>query len=488
MKTLTKTLLYFFLLLLILPTMADGQANMDDFKKMWEKGKYAELIEVLRPFRDTPGGRNALSDYYLATSYCRIPGMKKTAEKYFTWLYSTYSLPDKLAETIIIEEAVCTASADDPPAPTMVASLNELKNLHGPVRDFQGKTFTFLEGSYERKPVRTIRIIEPEEYRDRLFRPEERAAAVKALGSTLRQKVDPDYFAAQVTATDHFLLVGDRSSGEYLEDAGTMLEKTLAFYQREFGMADPPYLLTVYLPSTGSGIEQLADKLHGLEVDRNANLGYTSHEDQSVVAQTPSRAFGTLNHELFHLLSHISFGDIPAWVDEGMAALYEVSRFDEDNISGLSNWRGPLLRKHWDLRPTIEELTEVNWGALQKGDYGRNQEAAIFATARYFFLYLQDELGQLGQVYRALQQMTPETMMLNPQEDTKNMLEELLGMTLDEIDADFVRWVTPVIGLSDSGQDSRRPNDNFRGQQRQENMPPPMQQSKKKTKGVKGGE
>ena len=36
--------------------------------------------------------------------------------------------------------------------------------------------------------------------------------------------------------------------------------------------------------------------------------------------------------------SRNNFGDIPPWLDEGMASLYEVSEVSGNHILGLPNW------------------------------------------------------------------------------------------------------------------------------------------------------
>lgn len=450
MQPINKIFSVFLFFAFLFPTPASSQNELEDFQTIWENAGYQEIVEKLPKFRDkTLGGRNALVDYYLATSYCRIDGQAEQAQKFFDWMLSRYLLPIEFLDVVMTERAKCIAT--DPP---VVTALEDLKNLHGNVNtvaDIPTKTFTPGRRSggkkYVRKPVTVSRPISEAEYQARLFKPENRVESEKKLSNILKTSLRGTSLKFKVRSTSHFLIVGINKSRQYMARAGKMLEKTLPFYQRAFGMEEPPYLLTIYLPTTGSEAGILAERMHGLIIDEYANLGYTSHEDQSIVAQSPEWAFGTLNHELFHLLSHQKFGDIPPWIDEGMAALYEVSEFDGNDYIGVHNWRGDKLKAYWNFRPSISELADLDWAALQRGSFLGEQEAAIFATARYFFLYLQDEKKKLGEMYQALQQLTPETMQVDPETDTKRIIETVLQMNLAEIDADFERWVKPVIGM-----------------------------------------
>jgi hypothetical protein len=133
------------------------------------------------------------------------------------------------------------------------------------------------------------------------------------------------------------------------------------------------------------------------------------------------------------------FGDIPPWLDEGMAALYEVSRRDGERIEGLQNWRGDVLRRFWDLRPRVNELVQMDWQSFDAAQHSREQQAANHAMARYFALYLQDR-GDLSRVYRAFQQQAVEDLTGNPSQDSGGLLQLTLGRSLAEVDENFVGW------------------------------------------------
>ncbi len=434
------------LILLGYSAPATGQADFDSLQQLWLDQQYVDAALELRTYRKhSAQGRNALVDYYLATSYCRIPGQEAKASNYFEWIATQYRIKEDILQTILEEGSKCPT--EEPPVE--IASLQELKELHGPALDFQGKMLKpikELKNSYARIPILISRTISQEAYQSRLFQRDDTDAAA-ILYAILQDSSADLNLQFEVQRTEHFLLVGSKKTTGALDNAGSMLERTLRFFQREFGMAEPKFLITVYLVPNRDLLVEIADRLHGLEVDPETTLGYTSHEDQSTVSYIPSkRALGTLNHELFHLLSRYSYGDIPPWIDEGIAALFEAVWISGERLIGIKNWRGSVLKEDWYQRPSIEELIGISWADLRNGAFDFDSDVA-FATARYFFLYLQDEHNKLGDVYQALQQLTPETIQVNIQTDTQRILEEQLGMPIDQIDADFARWVKPVIKL-----------------------------------------
>ncbi|MES2108973.1 MAG: hypothetical protein V4577_09515 [Bacteroidota bacterium] len=68
-------------------------------------------------------------------------------------------------------------------------------------------------------------------------------------------------------------------------------------------------------------------------------IGYWNPYDNSVVAWASS-GYGTFAHELNHELLHNVFSDIPQWLDEGIASLYE-----EMNGGPADNWRLVYIKK-----------------------------------------------------------------------------------------------------------------------------------------------
>ena len=226
-----------------------------------------------------------------------------------------------------------------------------------------------------------------------------------------------------------------------LRHVGEDLEKYLRFFASEYGMLPPSHLITVYFARNVSDLQSLARKLHGIQL-APGSIGYSFPADQSMAGWADGSSYGTFAHELFHVMVRNNFGDIPPWLDEGMASLYEVSRLEDGRAVGVDNWRREILRDHWATRPSLAKLVQMNRSAFDEVEgrsdrflAGENQ-AVNHATARYFMLYLQQR-GKLKAVYKAFinRKVNDE-----PAKQAVDLVERTLGRSLDDVDADFARW------------------------------------------------
>jgi hypothetical protein len=230
-------------------------------------------------------------------------------------------------------------------------------------------------------------------------------------------------------------------SADELKRVGESLEQYLQFFVSEYGMRPPPFLITVYFAADRGQLRDLARKLHGIDL-APGSIGYSFSADQSMVGWADGKAYGTFAHELFHVMVRGNFGDIPPFLDEGMAALYEVSGFEQGRAVGVSNWRGALLRKYWAERPGIKELVQMNRGALDDvagpadAGGGSGKQAANHATARYLMLYFQ-ERGELLPVYKAFRGRKVND---RPAAQGVELLESVLGRPIGTVDTEFAEW------------------------------------------------
>jgi hypothetical protein len=128
-------------------------------------------------------------------------------------------------------------------------------------------------------------------------------------------------------------------------------------------------------------------------------------------------------------------------LDEGTAALYEVSKITQDGVVGINNWRGKLLRRIWHMRPCIGELIKMEWDTFDQIQPGSDamRQAANHATARCFAHYLQDK-GVLTQVFNKIRELTPETHFGTQAKETAKILKTILGKPVNAIDQEFSDW------------------------------------------------
>lgn len=411
---------------LLLPQLAQG-AVPKDLRKMWSEGQYQVVLPRLIAYRDEPYGKDPEVDYMIATSACRVAGMEEEGRKFFKWILSYYQLDLASRRTVADEMQLC---AQRPEPPQVVFKARTALGGGGA----SGKMFFFADQdapirSYPAKTKRDIPLETITQRLAELSRPTEGIKIVQELvGSKFR-----------VVATEHFILASssDHSQKELMA-IGSGLETVQQFYMKNFGMARPPYFVTVYLVPNTSALRALADQLHGLDM-APASIGYSYREDLSMVGVIPRMLYGTLLHELFHVMVRSNFGDVPPWLDEGTAALYEVAEVDGARVIGVDNWRGEVLRMAWDLHPPVDRLVQMNWQIFENEQLDEIKQAVNYATARYFVLYLQ-ELGKLSEVHRVFRNRDVRTSSDDPAGDSVKLLSSVLGRPLAAVEADFDQW------------------------------------------------
>jgi len=414
--------------------MVQANNELSQLRDMWNNGRYSEVLPLLITYRKGPYGRNLEVDYMIATSLCRIPDSQELGYKYFGWILANYSLDEKSREVV---EKEMRQSALSNNQPILIAFKNAQGRSSGGVKGVvRGKTFYWLDenSSIISEPIRVIRDISIEELTSRLFEPSNRESGV----THVKEQMGPQF---KVEAVNHFILTS--SSGHTqakLQGMGQSLEKVLRFFASQYKMPIPSYLITIYLVPDTWELQKLAEKIHGIEI-WETSIGYSFQDDLSIVGVIPSESMyvGTLAHELFHLMVRNDFGDIPPWMDEGMAALYEVMKITENSVVGLPNWRGRVLKEFWNLRPSIEELLKMDWRSFDEENGYVIQQATNHAMARYFILYLQDK-KKLVEVYNIFRDRKVEDVQKDPGTDAMNLLKKVLQQTLSKVDKDFTQW------------------------------------------------
>jgi hypothetical protein len=428
-----KRLSLCWMVLLPLASHADP-AEIDTLRSLWQAGDYAEVLPRLLDYQDQPYGRNEEVFYMIGTSACRLSGMQDLGARCFQWMLDNYRLDADSRDKVEQEARVCHTS-ERPLTILLAAGARTTSGTAG----VSSKMFHWLDR--ENVPLgddsaEVVREIDPREFRARLFDLD----AVDAAAAKLAELAGPGF---RVAASPPFVLASSaqHSAGD-LAAIGAELNRAVEFYANQFGMPRPGHLIMVYMVPYVGALRELALKLHGIRIT-DSSIGYSYRDDMSLLGVIPRRITGTLKHELFHLLVRNAFGDIPPWLDEGMAALYEVSIHDGATLRGTPNWRGPVLERHWKLRPSIRELVNADWVDFdaEAEDAVRARllrQAANHATARYFVLFLQ-ERGQLAAVYAAMRARSP-LREGAPSAPRQAALERVLGQSLDAVDAQFVDW------------------------------------------------
>jgi hypothetical protein len=440
---------FLILVVLALPTTAGAQSLYDAGYEAWRDRHFQKAYEALLEFRREPYGRRPAVDFMLGTSACRISGRQGWGYNVLDWMLYAYALILDSRFKVAQERDICRQVAT---AANVGADIAEIVEERAAGMTGFGKVFYWA--AQERQPVasypiRRKRDVAREEFLSRLVPlGEESRAAAQA------RKLMP---GARVVVHGPFVLASRAGHSEQdLTAIGQTLTRYLRFLDERYGIWPPGDYLSVYLLNDPYAVHDLADTLHGLDVSQ-ATIGYTFVDDLSIVAAVPGNGAGTVLHELFHLLGRRGFGDIPQWLDEGIAAMYEVAGRDGDRYFGISNWRGRVLKDLWNERPTVERLIRTEWFLFDDPSQQRSvaeanrhlemyfethegrEQAAMMAMARYFLIYL-DERGELAPVYNAIRDQDFGETKGSARDRVVNIVEATLGRSVAALDAEFVTW------------------------------------------------
>ena len=120
--------------------------------------------------------------------------------------------------------------------------------------------------------------------------------------------------------------------------------------------------------------------------------------DRRVAIANTGASIGNLRHELVHPLIGDDYPAIPAWLNEGVAALYGSAKLGKRGFTFLVNYRLRDLKRALanGTCPTLARLASST-DADVRGD----QAMVYYALSRYVLLYAERQ-GKLSQLYADL--------------------------------------------------------------------------------------
>lgn len=417
-------------LLVIGVAIAAQAETLEHLKGLWRAKKYEQVIPLLLAFREQPGGRTWPVDYMIGTSECRVAGRENNGVAVLTYVLSNYRLADSARTATQQEIEFCrqTGSAShEEPAFFYVPVAGQVSS-GGLVAGKGGYEVSFAKVTTSKIVAIPVPI---EELKKRVFPIGQGDAALQSAGKRL-----PD--AKDGVVVNGFVVLCGRGCELPPKYVGECLVRYEGPLQSEFDIQMPTDLVTVYLASDPSAVRDDALRLHGIDLPLGT-VAYSVYEDLSLVGMAAYGSCGSLAHELVHLAIRQNFGDSPAWMEEGLASEVAVANPENKNFRFGTSWRDEMLKRHWELRPTVAQLLKMNWTNYAANDASQvNQVAAVHAMAATFIRYL-DAKKKLAPVYFAMRdgRFSPASGKMRSDE---SILQQQMGMKVAEIDADFVKW------------------------------------------------
>ncbi|CCD91623.1 exported hypothetical protein [Bradyrhizobium sp. ORS 375] len=422
----------------------------------WSRKNYDVAYEALSQCRDTDYGRSFETDFMLGTAACRIPERRDRGAKFLSWVAYAYAsqLTTEGLKQVNGAARSCSAGNEE------VGPLPEARQVVTAGGRYSGKTYYWLDTDIAKQMGAhvSVRAVAPQAGRSRRIVKRGDASNARNVAKLAAPK-QPSYVFSRFVIID-----GARHDSRQLTQLNTRLEGYLDFFVDQFGMKYPENYIFVYLLPDTSGLRDFAASYHGMSLDFGV-IGYSFRDDFSIAAVIPGKSYGSLHHELFHLVVRSNFGDLPPWLDEGVAALYEESVMSASGVKGLPNWRGAILARYAKAMPTVSEIIAPqhrlvlnNASVLEDPSVAKDQ--AVYAAAcRYFALYLQ-ETGKLVDTYKAVRDYSGNGA-------SRGVIERVALATGDSIEGlndRFRGWLASVLPpgadrAADPGPDRRAPRE-----------------------------
>jgi hypothetical protein len=193
-----------------------------------------------------------------------------------------------------------------------------------------------------------------------------------------------------------FLLVTPQSRGS-LASARAVAKLALAAYFNGRFSRRPERPVSVYLFQEANGYEAYCQQRWRSPC--MSPFGFYRPDERRIVMNV-GPGLGTLTHELVHPIVEADFPQAPAWLNEGLASLYEgFSLPRAGHIRGVKNWRHPRLLTALRSREERQKATLPALFALTDAAFRGPDEDLNYATARYFCLWLEQQ-GKLWSFYQ----------------------------------------------------------------------------------------
>jgi hypothetical protein len=192
----------------------------------------------------------------------------------------------------------------------------------------------------------------------------------------LKEKLPPGF---TVVVQSPFVVVGDEAPLKVRQRAEDTVRWTASLLRQDFFPESPRELTDVWIFKDAQSYVSHAKSL--FHETPTTPYGYYSPTAKAMLMNIKPGA-GTLVHELVHPFMHANAPDCPAWINEGLASLYERP------IYGYPNWRLPSLQEalHHEGVPSFAALAAMSDDAFYQDDQGTN-----YAQARYIAYYLQEK-------------------------------------------------------------------------------------------------
>ncbi len=228
-----------------------------------------------------------------------------------------------------------------------------------------------------------------------------------------------------------FLVAAPRTSTIF--DAAVRLAQQAlpAYVNGRFGRL-PDRAVTVYVFEATAPYRAFCERRLGRACD--GELGFYAPASREVFVDA-SAGVTTLTHELIHPIVHRDFPDAPAWLNEGLGALFERPVIpNPGEIHGAKNWRHPRLLAALASEKERDFARIDRLFGMSDAEFHGPESDLYYAMARYTCQWL-DSRGWLWPFYAAWRDGV-----IDDPTGVKTFAR-VTGMTPAEANGAWVTWV-----------------------------------------------
>jgi hypothetical protein len=439
-----KTKILIMTLLAGISGFAQKKIDNTHFNNLLKNQNYEQLLIDATTERNTVYGKIWQIDYYIAKAACGL-GKPHYAIEWFNSSLKYPNVNNDIRKFLLAEMGNCNSEQTNDTRTITRVSMPDLSLLsmqNSLTAVVKGKAGPILNCKTPPQAVITVYPKTSGELQSRLFDVNRSSDAINKYKETLNSNY-------HITVSGRFLLITYGKTvlnDQQIKQTSERLERTYMFYSSHYNLRPPDKLLAVYLLPDKAKLRQTALLVHGIKIP-DANIGYSNLSDLSLVGISDITHIGTLCHELFHIMIRTDVGDVPPWMDEGIACIYETSVWKGNELHGdLLNWRTDVLEAAQlsmseDI-PHLSEFLNYTWqqyDGIQANDICTG--AINYAYGKHLMLYCQ-ETGKLTELVTAMKNRVKsrDTGDAVFQTDTE-IFEKVFNQNLENIEDDFDEWM-----------------------------------------------
>ena len=449
----TRHTLITHLLTFAIGTGCFAQANVDVGRliRLYNDRQFTQVFNEAYTIRkNRQYGKAPVVDYFLAKSLCAMSDFRN-AQRMYDYILTEYHLQKSQKKFFLGEKESCARTEIQNEIDRKVGeiSFNVMNPANIPSTQVSGKEGYVIDCHPDTNAYKVNPGFDPDLLERRLFTVEQQDQAQEFYKQLFKQKY-------AVSGSGRYIFITSKTSGNSPETARRLrdkLNRTYDFFWKFYGIRAPDQLLCVYLMPGKEQLHNVALQAHGLTLPVS-NIGYSSQADLSILGIASEYHLGTMVHELFHLMVRTDVGDIPGWLDEGIASLYETSYWPNDTVltGEIYNWRSSILKEFSSrdrgYSTDLQRIIRLNWDAFEHSTETDPCDITWnYALVKHLALWFQEsgKLNAVVQAFRNRKNACVDTSYVN--QTGLELLETATGMPADTFQLVFDRWLYDVYAI-----------------------------------------